>query len=99
MTDTAPTPTSWERERIQRACAADPMDQMFQDYRPMTAGDVLRFDAHWLGLLDRPGRIDRMRIKPLRILRDFLHRLEAGLNTPCRPPAASHGVLLRTEIC
>ena len=53
----------------------------------MTAADVLRFDVHWLAV-NRPGRIeplhitDRMKVKPLRILRGFLHRLEAGFNTP-----------------
>ena len=93
MTDTTLTPR--ERERIERALqkafAADPMDGMLQDYRPMTAADVLRFDVHWLGPVGRPGRIeplhatDRMRAaKPLRILRGFLHRLEAGFNTPSR---------------
>ncbi len=104
MTDTTPTPTPRERERIekalQKAFAADPMDRMLQDYRPMTVADVLRFDVHWLGPVGRPGRIeplhatDRMRVKPLRILRGFLHRLEAGFNTPRRVKAgegtASH---------
>ena len=94
MTDTTPTPTARERERIdralQKAFAADPMDRMLQDYRPMTAADILRFDVHWLGPMDRPGRIepryatDRMKVKPLRILRGFLHRLDAGFNTPER---------------
>ena len=102
MTDTTPTPK--ERERIERALqkafAADPMDQILQDYRPMTAADVLRFDVHWLGSVDQPGRIeplyatDRMKVKPLRILRGFLHRLEASVNTPGRVNAgegtASH---------
>ena len=97
MTDTTPTPTLRERERIgralQKAFAADPIDRMLHDYRPMTAADVLRFDVHWLGPVGRPGRIeplhatDRMRVKPLRILRGFLHRLEAGYNTPCRVKA------------
>ena len=92
MTDTTPTPTPRERERIERALqkafAADPMDRMLQDYRLMTAADVLRFDVHWLGPVNRPGRIeplhatDRMKVKPLRILRGFLHRLETGFNTP-----------------
>ena len=95
MTDTTPTPR--ERERIenalQKAFAADPMDRMLQDYRPMTVADVLRFDVHWLGPVGRPGRIeplhatDRIRVKPLRILRGFLHRLEAGFNTPRRVKA------------
>ena len=97
MTDTTPTPTPRERERIgealQKAFAADPMDRMLQDYRPMTMADVLRFDVHWLGSTDRPGWIeplhatDRMRVKPLRILRGFLHRLEAGFNAPRRVKA------------
>ena len=75
MTDTTPTPTPRERERIgralQKAFAADPMDRMLQDYRPMTAADVLRFDVHWLGPEGRPGWIeplhatDRMQVKPL----------------------------------
>ena len=104
MIDTTPTRTPRERERIERALekafATDPMDRMLQDYRPMTATDVLRFDVHWLGPVGRPGRIeplhatDRMRVKPLRILRGFLHRLEAGFNTPSRVKAgegtASH---------
>ena len=104
MSDTTPTPTPSERERIekdlQKAFAADPMDRMLQDYRPMTLADVLRFDVHWLGPVGRPGRIeplhatDRMGVKPLRILRGFLHRLDAGFNTPCRVRAgegtASH---------
>ena len=95
MTDTTPTPTPRERERIERALpkafAADPMDRMLQDYRPMTAADVLRFDVHWLGPVGRPGRIeplyatDRMKVKPLRILRGFLHRLDAGFNTEVAP--------------
>ena len=102
MTDTTPTPR--ERERIekalQKAFAADPIDRMLQDYRPMAVADVLRFDVHWLGPVGRPGRIeplhatDRMRVKPLRILRGFLHRLEVGFNTPRRVKAgegeASH---------
>ena len=76
MTDTTPTPTPRERERIERALqkafAADPMDRMLQVYRPTTAADVLRFDVHWLGPVNRPGRIeplhatDRMKVKPLR---------------------------------
>ena len=97
MTDTTPTPTPRERERIgralQKAFAADPMDRMLQDYRPMTAADVLRFDVHWLGPEGRPGRVeplhatDRMQVKPLRILRGFLHRLKAGFNRPRRAKA------------
>ena len=97
MTDTTPTPTPRERERIekalQKAFAADPIDGMLQDYRPMTVADVLRFDVHWLGPVGRPGRIeplhatDRMRVKPLRVLRGFLHRFEAGFNTPRRVKA------------
>ena len=104
MTDTTPTPTPREHEQIKRALqkafAADPMDRMLQDYRPLTAADILRFDVHWLGPRDRPGRIeplhatDRMNVKPLRILRGFLHRLEAGFNVPHRVEAgedtASH---------
>lgn len=92
--DTTPTPTPRERERIEaalrKAFAADPMDGMLQDYRPMRVADVLRFDVHWLDLVGRPGRIeplyatDRMKVKPLRILRGFLHRLEAGFNAPRR---------------
>ena len=99
MTDTTPTPTPTPREHerieraLQKAFAADPMDKMLQDYRPMTAADVLRFDVHWLGPMNRPGRIeplsatDRMKVKPLRILRGFLHRLKAGFNTPERVKA------------
>ena len=97
MRDTTPTPTPNERERIDRALekafAADPMDGMLEDYRRMTVADVLRFDVHWRGPVGRPGRIealyatDRMRIKPLKILRGFLHRLEAGFGTPRRVKA------------
>ena len=97
MMGTTPTPTPRERERIekalQKAFAADPIDRMLQDYRPMTVADVLRFDVHWMGPVGRPGRIeplhttDRMEVKPLRILRGFLHRLEAGFNTPRRVKA------------
>lgn len=104
MTDTTPTPTPREHERIEealrKAFATDPMDGMLQDYRPMTVSDVLRFDVHWLGPVGRPGRIeplyatDRMRVKPLRILRGFLHRSEAGFSAPRRVKAgegtASH---------
>ena len=101
MTDTRPTPTPTERERIERALqkafVADPIDEMLQNYRTMTAADVLRFDVHWLGPVGRPGRIeslyatDRMRIRPLRVLRGFLHRLEAGFNVPRRVNAGEDG--------
>ena len=101
MTDTTPRPTPKERERIgralQKAFAADPMDRMLQGYRPMTAADVLRFDVHWLGPVGQPGRIeplhatDRMKARPLRILRGFLYRLEAGFNTPRRVRAGDEG--------
>ena len=104
MTGTTPTPTPRERELIetalQKAFAADPMDGMLEGYRPMTATDVLRFDVHWLGPAGRPGRIeplhatDRTKVTPLRILRGFLHRLEAGFTVPRRVMAgqepASH---------
>ena len=77
MTDTTPTPTPGECERIEKALrkafAADPIDRMRQDYRPMTVAHVLRFDVHWVGSEGRPGRIeplhatDCMEVKPLRI--------------------------------
>ena len=114
---TAPTPTAKEREKIEhalnRAFASDPIDRMLPGYRPLTTEDVLRFDVHWLGRIGAPGSIEplwrtnRMNIKPLRILRGFLQRLEAGYATPHRVNAgeqtasqvkrAGHGFV--TNIC
>ena len=97
MTDTTPAAISRDRHRIDRALrkafAADPLDRMLADYRVLTASDVLRFDVHWLGRRGSPGRIeplhatDRLQLRPLRILRGFLYRLQAGFNIPCRVEA------------
>ena len=118
MTDTtAPTPTAKERDKIEhalkRAFASDPIDRMLPGYRPLTTEDVLRFDVHWLGRIGAPGSIEplwatnRLNIKPLRILRGFLQRLEAGYSAPQRVNAgeqaaihvkrAGHGFM--TNIC
>ena len=98
MTDTTPATTARERQRIgkalERAFAADPIDRMLPDYRALTADDVLRFDVHWLGQGSQPGRIgplfdtDRMNVRPLRILRGFLQRLDAGYGRPQRVNAS-----------
>ena len=91
--DTRPA-TARERKLIEnaleRAFASDPIDRMLPDYRPLTTDDVLRFDVHWLGRVDEPGWIEplwatnRLKIKPLRILRGFLQRLDAGYSAPQR---------------
>ena len=75
-------------QALEKAFRADPIDTMLEDYRPLTTSDVLRFDVHWLGRGGEAGHIEplqptnRMRTRPLRILRGFLHRLDAGFNTP-----------------
>ena len=73
--------------------AADPTDPILEQYRALTADDALRFDVHWLGPSGCPGRIeplyetDRLWTRPLRMLRGFLHRLDAGFNAPTRAEA------------
>ena len=73
MMGTTPTPTPRARERIekalQKAFAADPIDRMLQDYRPMTVADVLRFDVHWMGPVGRPGRIEPLKTRPMEVKR------------------------------
>ena len=89
MTDTTPTPREGERIKraLQRAFAADPMDRMLPGLPADDGGGRPAVRRPLAGPGRPPGRIeplhatDRMKVKPLRILRGFLHRLDAGFNT------------------
>lgn len=85
-----PAPPRSTEEKIERAialaAAGDPVEAMLGGpLRPLTPEDVLGFSVHWLGPVGQAGRIaplhetDRLRPKPLRAIRGFLHRLDAGL--------------------
>ena len=93
-----PTPTTAQlraiKARIERAVQNDPVDALLADYRALTIEDVLRVDVHWYtgwsnttkparsGYVEPLFRTNRMRIKPLRVLRGFLYRLEQGVAEP-----------------
>ena len=97
-TDSTPRPTRKEREQlrkqVEKAMANDPVDRLLHDYRALTPDDVLRFDVHWYkgwrasdpgslrGFVEPLFRTDRTRIRPLRMLRGFLYRLERGIAFP-----------------
>ena len=96
--NTTPTPTAPQLEkinaRVERAGRNDPIDALLDDYRPLSAEDILRFDVHWYkgwsqgtnsalkGHVEPLFQTNRMGIKPLRALRGFLYRLDRGIAKP-----------------
>ncbi len=96
--NTTPTPTAAQRRKIkaeiERAVQNDPIDALLDDYRPLSVEDILRFDVHWYrgwskgsnaaqkGDVEPLFQTNRMRIRPLRVLRGFLYRLDKGIAKP-----------------